>query len=556
MAEDDRPTDAGKLRRRGKAPTLTLEATDITPADQPHATVVPMDEPVTNPPEPPAGAVDPVIATGPADAAEPVPATPDGGTGDAPTPSASGDGPGREAVSTDPEPPVGERTEAASGPAPSPPDPGGEPEPTMAPPPPPTAAQTPSAAAPPYDRPGPGVGSLIAAGVVGALLTGALAAGAYRAGYLPAPAVDTAAVDARLAALDRRIGEVAARPVPVAAPPSSGAGATVDLGPLIRRLDTLDAARATLETRIAALEARPRPDPAAAPSPAVDLDPLNREIEALKAALGRVEQAQRNAAAAPASPPPPAGPDMRAVTAAIDERIREALAPQATRAQAVESRLDAVSAAAARQVEAAESRIAALAGDLAKQAEVTQAAAARLATLDQARLLGQRAVRLVGIEVLRSAVDRGGAYAAELRGALALGIDPAALEPLSAAAERGVPTRLAVQRGFASLAPQLARAEPAAEGGFLDRLAANAQGLVRIRPAGEAAGDSVPAVVARVEAKLARGDLAGALADFDALPEPVKAKASDWAGGARARLAADRTLARVSGEMLAALAAR
>ncbi|WP_439572436.1 mitofilin family membrane protein [Phreatobacter sp.] len=414
----------------------------------------------------------------------------------------------------------------------------------------------------PAGRSGPGFGALIAAGLVGALLTAGLAFGAAQFGYFSPPPADTSALETRLAALDRRIGEVAARPAPVAPPVAGATGAPLDIAPLTQRLETLDTARAALEARIAALESRPQPEPAAAPPPAaapapVDLDPVNREIEALKAALGRVEEAQRSVAAAPAPSPAPTGPDMAAVTAAIDERLREAVATEARRAEAIEGRVTQLSTEIARQAEALEGRVTALTGDLGKQAAATEAATQRLATLDQARALGERSARLVGIEVLRASVDRGGAYAAELRGALALGVDADALAPLSASAERGVPTRAAVHRGFAGLAPQLVRAAPTGgEGGFFDRLASNAQGLVRVRPVGEAAGDSVPAVVARIEAKLGRGDLAGALADFDALPEPVKAPAQDWLVGARARFVADRALAKVSAEALAALPAR
>lgn len=565
MAEDDRPTDAGKLKRRGKAPTLTLEATDITPAEPASSEQV----------APEAVSSVAVAETGdPAPAGIPQDASPESISAEAVVGDISAQGSAGETAAAA----IGEApaAEPAAGSVP-PPEAGSEaapvrpeqpasgaeaapPRPSDAPAQPVHAAEAAPPASPPPGRQGAGFGGLVAAGVIGALLTAGLGAGAMRLGLLSPRAPDPSALEARLAALDRRLGELAARPAPSPAPSAAATGAPLDISPLNQRLETLDAARAALEARIAALESRPQPEPAAAPAaapPPVDLDPINREIGALRTALGRIEEAQRQVAAAPAPAAAPAGPDMAAVTAVIEERLREALLPEGRRVEAVEGRVTELSTALTRQSEALDGRIAALAGDLGKQAEAGQAAAQRLAALDQSRSLGEKAARLVGVEVLRAAVERGGAYAAELRGALALGIEASGLEPLSAAAERGIPSRAALHRGFAALAPQLVRAAPGSgEGGFLDRLASNAQGLVRVRPVGEAAGGSVPAVVARIEAKLGRGDLAGALADFDSLPEPVKAPAQDWSAGAKARLAAERALAKLSSDALAALSAR
>ena len=54
-------------------------------------------------------------------------------------------------------------------------------------------------------------------------------------------------------------------------------------------------------------------------------------------------------------------------------------------------------------------------------------------------------------------------------------------------------------------------------GGFLDRLQANAEKLVRIRPIDEAPGDDPAAVVSRAQAKAARADFTGAVTELNAL---------------------------------------
>ncbi len=129
------------------------------------------------------------------------------------------------------------------------------------------------------------------------------------------------------------------------------------------------------------------------------------------------------------------------------------------------------------------------------------------------------------------------------------------MSALQPQAERGLPTLAALTQRFTALAPDLLKAAtPAAsDGSLLDRLTQSAQSLVRVRPVGEAAGDDVPTVVARIEAKLRRADLAGALADLDKLPERVKTSATAWSAEARARLGADTTLRRLSAEAATAM---
>ncbi len=229
--------------------------------------------------------------------------------------------------------------------------------------------------------------------------------------------------------------------------------------------------------------------------------------------------------------------------AAVDSRIQSLLAPQAGRIGDVETRVQSLSAEVKTSVEAA------------------QNLTTRVTALDSARAqasgAGQRAALLVGIEILRSAVDRGTPYATELRALKALGANAPALQPLEASSERGLaPTALLAKR-FTDMAAALVKAAPRpTDGSLFDRLAANAQSLIRIRPVGEAAGDDTPIVVGRIEAKLNRADLSGALADFDRLPEAAKVVAKDWERDARARLAGEAALKRMADEAIGALATR
>ena len=59
----------------------------------------------------------------------------------------------------------------------------------------------------------------------------------------------------------------------------------------------------------------------------------------------------------------------------------------------------------------------------------------------------------------------------------------------------------------------------------MEKLQAGAERLVRIRPVGDVPGDDPAAMIARIEAKAARNDISGALADLSKLPAAVRAPA-------------------------------
>src|SRR5262252_4725321 len=153
-----------------------------------------------------------------------------------------------------------------------------------------------------------------------------------------------------------------------------------------------------------------------------------------------------------------------------------------------------------------------------------------------------------------ASVDRGEAFAAELAAVNALGADPkltAALEPF---ARSGVPTSAALARQFSELAPSLQQAaEPPTREGVLGRLQLNAEKLVRIRRVDEAQGSDAAAILARSEAKAARGDLAGTAAELSQLAPNARAPAEAWIKSVQARSAAIDASRRLAADALAGL---
>jgi hypothetical protein len=186
------------------------------------------------------------------------------------------------------------------------------------------------------------------------------------------------------------------------------------------------------------------------------------------------------------------------------------------------------------------------------------ALAARVAAVERGdKSVDDRASRLaIAASLLNAAVERGAPFAAELASAKVLAADPKALAPLEPFANSGVPSAAVLSRQLAALAPALraATGEAPRESRVLDRLAANAEKLVRIRPLQDVRGSDPEAIIARVEVKAVQSDIPGALAELAQLPAPARAPAEAWIKQAQARSAALDASRRLAADALAGLA--
>jgi hypothetical protein len=150
--------------------------------------------------------------------------------------------------------------------------------------------------------------------------------------------------------------------------------------------------------------------------------------------------------------------------------------------------------------------------------------------------------------LLRDAALTGVPLIDALAQAKSLGADEKALAPLELFVATGVPTAAVLAQELRALLPAMLKGSgaQAPDGGFLERLQANAGKLVRIRPVDAPPGDDASAVLARLEIEAAHADIAGALSDLGKLPEAVRAPAQAWikkASDRQAGLAAAHALA-------------
>ncbi|HTS40105.1 MAG TPA: hypothetical protein VMH84_06160 [Xanthobacteraceae bacterium] len=270
-------------------------------------------------------------------------------------------------------------------------------------------------------------------------------------------------------------------------------------------------------------------------------------LEDLSTRIGRLEKSTF-------SPPPPPLSDP-----ALANRL--ASAENATKAFAdnigsLNSRVDDLAAAVRElrnvtpvdksEVEALAARIAALE----KTAAAIEADLAKRATV-----ASDRAMRYaLATAALRTAVERGDPFTVELAAARPLAPENAlsGLEPFAAS---GVPGNAVLAQELSALVPALRRAADSVppEGGFFDRLKANAGRLVRIRRADEVPGDDPAAVITRIDLKAANADVSGALVELAKLPAPVRAPAQAWIDKAQARIAAVEESRKIAAAAISAL---
>lgn len=319
------------------------------------------------------------------------------------------------------------------------------------------------------------------------------------------------ALDPRLAAIETRLRELADRPPPLSVDPKA--------------IDQLSVRLGRLETQLAAVADRP---------PAV----AAKALEDLTARLGKLETAVA------AQPAPATDPAMLSRLGASDSVLKSL----GDNVAALARRTDELNAAI-RDTRGRVDGVAAAVTDLQNTARTSAAGS-------------DRAVRLaVAASALRSVVERGEPFAAELAVAQSLASDAAALSALAPFAAAGVPTNALLGQELAALIQPMVRASGATgsagtasrDGGYLDRLQANAERLVRIRPIDQPAADDPLGALARIEFKAASGDVAGALADLAKLPAATRAPAQPWIAKVAARDRALEASRRFVAEAVAAL---
>jgi hypothetical protein len=138
--------------------------------------------------------------------------------------------------------------------------------------------------------------------------------------------------------------------------------------------------------------------------------------------------------------------------------------------------------------------------------------------------------KAVAVTALKTAIDRGGPFLAELDALRSIAPEDAAVKDLAGDASTGVATRTDLRSEFPAAAAAMLEAlhQPDPNEGLFARLYSSAMSGIRVRPVGSVEGDTPEAVVARIEDKLNNGDLKGASLEWAGLPDAAKTAGQDF----------------------------
>ncbi|MBU4531848.1 MAG: hypothetical protein KUA43_16930 [Hoeflea sp.] len=270
----------------------------------------------------------------------------------------------------------------------------------------------------------------------------------------------------------------------------------------------------------------------------------------LTARLDRLETGLSEVAAGGATEEPAATAALDERLAALEDRIAALGEADGTAAP------DPAVAAEISEMRAAQSGLQAALNELQTQSSAqlsemsSKIAALEQGQADMAEQLGEPGrqvdlARAIASAGLKSAIDRGGSFMAELEAFASVAPDDPAVPELRDLAASGVPSRSRLIEAFPEAATTaIAAADPGdPDAGLVDRLMSSAMSVVKVRRVGDVEGDTAEAIAARAEARLMDGDLDAALAEWNTLPDASRAAASEFGDALAARARAEKLIA-------------
>ena len=234
-----------------------------------------------------------------------------------------------------------------------------------------------------------------------------------------------------------------------------------------------------------------------------------------------------------------------AVDAEQIEAMRTELADLRSRVASLREAATDESAAAAPEIMALSERVLAL-----------ESTVPNLVGAIDKEMAGTRSAALtLAFSNLRAAVNAGKAYVAGLKTITALAPGAGALGKLPNYAETRIPTLPELTRQFREKKAAALTLDSAPEDDtFLGQLMTSAQSLVKVRRVDDSPeGNSVTAILTRADTDLESEQLPDAVAEVDALQGAPREPFAAWLEAARARIAAEETLQRLEGVLLASL---
>jgi hypothetical protein len=188
-----------------------------------------------------------------------------------------------------------------------------------------------------------------------------------------------------------------------------------------------------------------------------------------------------------------------------------------------------------------------------KASEVTQRLAGIERTQSERASDARTAAVALALTNLKRAVSDGKPFATELTAIESLSSKKLPVSQLAPYKDTGVPSLSQLQREFAdTVRDVIVKHYHGKAESFMDEILSRARGAIQVKPTGSA-GDTVEAVLGRMETALKTGDVKGALTESAALEGPAKAELQTWLEHAQARAVADEAVRKTDQELLASL---
>lgn len=164
------------------------------------------------------------------------------------------------------------------------------------------------------------------------------------------------------------------------------------------------------------------------------------------------------------------------------------------------------------------------------------------------------ASRAVVAQATTEALRAGAPLGDDLAALKGLGVVDDKLTALSAYAKAGAPTVAQLTQQWRGLRDKVVALDaPPPGASFGDKLLARAKGVFHVTWAGQGSQNSIASIAGRVDAALAKNDLAGALAACDEFPAAAKNLVAEWQKAASARLQADAAARALLSESISAI---
>jgi hypothetical protein len=178
--------------------------------------------------------------------------------------------------------------------------------------------------------------------------------------------------------------------------------------------------------------------------------------------------------------------------------------------------------------------------------QLTRAQAERVADARSAALT-------LALTNLKRAISDGRPFAPELAAVENLSNGKLPVMQLAAYKDEGVPSLAELERGFRAVSKKaIERHYQSKSDSFVGDVISRAKAAIQVRPAGST-GDTIEAILGRMESQLRNGNIDAAIAEAAALDAPAQEEMKPWLERARARASADEAIRKTDHEVLASL---